>query len=182
MFATVNQVSVIFFQKTSISIPIPFYLRIGIEIGFGSVLTSLIQGYTDFSANPHINPGLVCKKRINECQNPSLNTCSEDAICIDTIDSYKCLCKASFVDLDELRNPGRQCQKIHRNEMCEIGKNDCDKKARCIVTGDNEFKCVCPPGINSFQGETILGIYTNLTYLTFNFVYHIYSRVHGQVT
>uniref|UniRef100_A0A183D1V9 EGF-like domain-containing protein n=1 Tax=Gongylonema pulchrum TaxID=637853 RepID=A0A183D1V9_9BILA len=68
-------------------------------------------GYVDFSPNPHSFGGIVCKQVVNECQNPSLNTCHKDAICIDTADSYKCICKTGYTDLDELRNPGRNCQK-----------------------------------------------------------------------
>lgn len=48
---------------------------------------------------------------MNECLNQALNTCHKDAICIDTVDSYKCICKNGYIDLDELRNPGRQCKK-----------------------------------------------------------------------
>jgi hypothetical protein len=110
-------------------------------------------GYVDFSPNPHIAAGLVCKKLIDECSRPELNTCHSDAICVDTTDSYKCLCKAGFTDLDELRNPGRQCQKIQRNERCQTGKNDCDKHARCLANGENDYSCICPP---DFKGTIII--------------------------
>lgn len=103
-------------------------------------------GFIDFSPNPQNTPGLVCKKEINECEQANLNTCHPDAICIDTAESYKCICKAGFDDLDEFRNPGRQCKKIQRNELCNIGMHDCDKNARCVQEGENNYKCICPGG------------------------------------
>lgn len=104
------------------------------------------HGYIDYSPNPHIAPGMVCRKLINECSQPSLNTCHHNADCIDTADSYKCVCKVGFVDLDEFRNPGRNCQKVQQNEMCAAGHHNCDRNARCIAQGNNQFTCACPAG------------------------------------
>uniref|UniRef100_F1KPJ6 Transmembrane cell adhesion receptor mua-3 n=1 Tax=Ascaris suum TaxID=6253 RepID=F1KPJ6_ASCSU len=103
-------------------------------------------GYIDFSPNPHSFGGVVCKEIINECEDPSLNTCHKDAICIDTADSYKCICKNGYNDLDELRNPGRRCEKEERNDRCLAGKNDCDRNARCIPRGNNDYVCACQAG------------------------------------
>jgi hypothetical protein len=47
--------------------------------------------------------------------------------------------------LDELRNPGRHCEKIQRNDRCQAGNNGCDKNARCISKGDDDYSCICPP-------------------------------------
>ncbi|VBB34344.1 unnamed protein product, partial [Acanthocheilonema viteae] len=65
------------------------------------------NNYVDFSPNPQYFGGTYCKPLVNECANKSLNTCSKNAICIDTTESYKCQCKDGFIDHDELRNPGR---------------------------------------------------------------------------
>lgn len=47
----------------------------------------------------------------NECAESSLNTCDENADCIDTADSYACQCFAGFVDVSSSANlpPGRVC-------------------------------------------------------------------------
>ncbi|VDN55231.1 unnamed protein product [Dracunculus medinensis] len=102
-------------------------------------------GYVDFSPNPHSFGGVVCKEIMNECLNQALNTCHKDAICIDTVDSYKCICKNGYIDLDELRNPGRQCKK-EQNNRCSAGNNDCDRNARCIQRGKNDYECACLAG------------------------------------
>ncbi|VDM15710.1 unnamed protein product [Wuchereria bancrofti] len=60
------------------------------------------------------------------------------------MDGYKCQCKDGFIDRDELRNPGRICQK--ENRLCTTNQNDCDKNAKCIEKGTNEYSCVCGPG------------------------------------
>lgn len=99
----------------------------------------------DFSPNPQKQPGIICKAEIDECQNPQLNDCHPNAICIDTAESYKCICKHGFQDLDELRNPGRHCEKAQQDELCITGRNDCDKNARCTQNG-NDFRCACPQG------------------------------------
>uniref|UniRef100_A0A914WTS8 EGF-like domain-containing protein n=1 Tax=Plectus sambesii TaxID=2011161 RepID=A0A914WTS8_9BILA len=103
-------------------------------------------GFVDFSPNPSRFGGVVCQEVVNECANPSLNTCHKDALCIDTTESYKCVCKAGFIDMDELRNPGRNCQKMHENDHCSPGNNDCDRNARCTPRGDSDFECACPAG------------------------------------
>uniref|UniRef100_A0A0M3HIQ9 EGF-like domain-containing protein n=1 Tax=Ascaris lumbricoides TaxID=6252 RepID=A0A0M3HIQ9_ASCLU len=61
--------------------------------------------------NPLRFAGTDCRPLVDECADKTLNTCSENAICIDTRESYKCQCKEGFLDQDELRNPGRICQK-----------------------------------------------------------------------
>ncbi|VDN07984.1 unnamed protein product [Thelazia callipaeda] len=102
------------------------------------------ENYIDFSPNPQYFGGTICKPFVDECADKSLNTCSENAVCIDTKESYKCQCKQGFIDHDELRNPGRICEKANR--LCSTGQNDCDKNAKCIEKGTNEYICVCDPG------------------------------------
>lgn len=103
-------------------------------------------GFVDYSPNPQLAPGLVCRKLIDECARPELNTCHPNAQCIDTADSYKCVCKPGFSDLDELRNPGRSCEKLQHNEVCGGGQHTCDRNARCIPQGTNDYTCACPSG------------------------------------
>ncbi|KIH59258.1 EGF-like domain protein [Ancylostoma duodenale] len=91
-------------------------------------------------------PGLVCKELVNECSSPSLNNCDRNAICIDTVEAYTCICRAGYIDQDEFRNPGRNCQKLKTNDRCTAGKNDCDRNARCSQIGDDDYSCTCPPG------------------------------------
>uniref|UniRef100_A0A7E4VNX4 Transmembrane cell adhesion receptor mua-3 n=1 Tax=Panagrellus redivivus TaxID=6233 RepID=A0A7E4VNX4_PANRE len=112
-------------------------------------------GFVDYSINPQNAPGIICKEIVDECANPSLNTCDKNAICIDTMESYKCICKAGFTDLDELRNPGRHCQKVQQNERCNAGLNDCDRNAQCVQKGDNDFSCLCPPGFKDKSPDPI---------------------------
>ncbi|KAM3722540.1 Transmembrane matrix receptor [Dirofilaria immitis] len=102
------------------------------------------ENYIDFSPNPQYFGGTNCKPLVDECADKSLNTCSENAICIDTMESYKCQCKEGFIDHDELRNPGRICEQ--ENRLCVTNQNDCDKNAKCIQKGANEYICICEPG------------------------------------
>ena len=79
----------------------------------------------------------------NECLTGQ-HDCSKLASCVDTLEGYKCICNADTTDLDELRNPGRRCEKIQRNNLCESGQINCDKNARCVQNGD-VATCVCLP-------------------------------------
>ncbi|CAJ0578738.1 unnamed protein product, partial [Mesorhabditis spiculigera] len=103
-------------------------------------------GFVDYSPNIHSFPGLICKELVNECSSPSLNNCDRNAICIDTQESYTCLCKAGFQDMDEFRNPGRLCKPNPQNDRCSAGKNSCDRNAICSQIGENDYSCSCPPG------------------------------------
>uniref|UniRef100_A0AC34QH72 Uncharacterized protein n=1 Tax=Panagrolaimus sp. JU765 TaxID=591449 RepID=A0AC34QH72_9BILA len=113
-------------------------------------------GFVDYSPNPQNTPGIVCKQLVNECTTPGLNNCDVNAICIDTAESYKCICKAGYNDLDELRNPGRHCQKQQEpNQRCMAGHNDCDKNAQCIPRGDNDYTCSCLPGFRDKSSDQL---------------------------
>lgn len=111
------------------------------------------EGFIDFSPNPQQFGGTTCNPLVNECADKTLNTCSENAICTDTRESYTCLCKIGFVDQHELTNPGRVCTKT--NDLCEEGKNDCDKNAKCIERGADGYECVCNVGYTDKSPEPI---------------------------
>lgn len=119
------------------------------------------SGFVDYSPNPQTFPGMICKELVNECLSPRLNECDRNAHCIDTVESYTCVCKNGYLDLDEFANPGRRCQQgsfrsrktiklkkipVKSNDKCSVGKNNCDRNARCIQIGDEEYSCACPPG------------------------------------
>ncbi|PIO52996.1 EGF-like domain protein, partial [Teladorsagia circumcincta] len=63
------------------------------------------------SGNKEGFPGLVCKELVNECSSPRLNDCDQNAICVDTVEAYTCICRPGYTDMDEFRNPGRRCHK-----------------------------------------------------------------------
>lgn len=111
------------------------------------------SGFIDISPNPRNEPGIICKKKVDECTKPELNTCSENAFCIDTDESYKCVCKDDFIDLDKLRNPGRHCQKKNLNELCEIGKNDCGENSMCQQISSDQFTCFCLSGFRDVSPD-----------------------------
>ncbi|KAI1731796.1 calcium-binding EGF domain-containing protein [Ditylenchus destructor] len=96
----------------------------------------------DQSPDPINKPGRICSALIDECAK-SMHHCMFFAKY--TTESYKCICKHGFQDLDELRNPGRHCEKAQQDELCATGRNDCDKNARCSQNG-NDFRCACPQG------------------------------------
>lgn len=75
-------------------------------------------GLVDFSPNPDQKPGRVCRAPVNECDDKKLNECHENAICIDTVESYKCQCKDGYNDADELQRPGRLC--LERQGKCTL--------------------------------------------------------------
>uniref|UniRef100_A0A914CT96 Uncharacterized protein n=1 Tax=Acrobeloides nanus TaxID=290746 RepID=A0A914CT96_9BILA len=103
-------------------------------------------GFVDVSPNPQNEPGIICKPEVNECARPDLNNCHRDALCIDTTDSYKCICKAGYKDLDELRNPGRQCQKINvLIDECKENRHTCSPNADCRDLEEG-YTCECKDG------------------------------------
>ncbi|KAI6242641.1 hypothetical protein M3Y99_00168900 [Aphelenchoides fujianensis] len=49
-------------------------------------------GFLDASARYGLPPGRVCSTASNECASPSLNTCDENADCVNRPDGYTCSC------------------------------------------------------------------------------------------
>lgn len=50
---------------------------------------------------------------INECEDPKLNDCDENATCMDNDLSFECLCREGFIDASPKprEKPGIKCQK-----------------------------------------------------------------------
>ncbi|KIH57315.1 von Willebrand factor type A domain protein [Ancylostoma duodenale] len=70
-----------------------------------------LEGYVDVSSKHKLPPGRRCSQSNNECAFKHLNTCDENADCIDSPDGYTCQCYAGFVDVSSNANlpPGRVC-------------------------------------------------------------------------
>ncbi|KAI3415661.1 hypothetical protein GPALN_005254 [Globodera pallida] len=103
-------------------------------------------GYIDFSPNPQYESGLDCRPLLDECKTGQ-HTCHRNATCHDTADSYTCQCKPGFKDMDELRNPGRNCQPILTpKNPCDDGTHNCHTYARCRATGSLSYTCECLSG------------------------------------
>ncbi|KAI6183966.1 hypothetical protein M3Y97_00545400 [Aphelenchoides bicaudatus] len=70
-----------------------------------------LNGYTDSSANYGLAPGRICTIKTNECLDQRLNTCDENADCLDTNDGYNCLCYPGYIDVSSSANlpAGRVC-------------------------------------------------------------------------
>ncbi|VDN29906.1 unnamed protein product [Cylicostephanus goldi] len=49
-----------------------------------------MEGYVDVSSKHKLPPGRRCSQSNNECAFKHLNTCDENADCIDTPDGYTC--------------------------------------------------------------------------------------------
>ncbi|CAD5230397.1 unnamed protein product [Bursaphelenchus okinawaensis] len=110
-------------------------------------------GFVDFSPNPEQKAGRVCHRPVNECDNKADNDCHENAICIDTVESFTCQCKEGFNDADELQRPGRVCVLGHVNECKNSTLNSCSPNAICIDEPKGH-RCECLPGFidNSAEG------------------------------
>ncbi|KAL3093349.1 hypothetical protein niasHS_005863 [Heterodera schachtii] len=105
-----------------------------------------LAGYIDFSPNPQHESGLDCRPLVDECTTGQ-HTCHPNATCHDTADSYTCQCNSGFKDMDELRNPGRNCQPIQTpRNPCQDGTHNCHTYARCRPTGTLFYTCECLAG------------------------------------
>ena len=81
-----------------------------------------------------------------ECahQNRNVNYCSEsscdiNARCINTLDSYKCVCNYGFT------GDGKFCSKIIEIDECHSREHDCSENALCV---DQQcgYACICNEG------------------------------------
>ena len=114
--------------------------------------------------------GSSCQTEIDDC---SHNPYQNGALCIDTVNSFRCGCQAGFtgeiceVNVDCSFNPCQnggtcmdgvcQCPSGFNGTSCEINidncsPNPCQNGAFCI-DGINTFMCNCQ---NGFTGETVV--------------------------
>ncbi|VDM79491.1 unnamed protein product [Strongylus vulgaris] len=72
--------------------------------------------------------------------------CDENAICVDTDDSYTCQCRPGFADISAAFNrlPGRRCIEAV-NECLSKELNDCSEFAFCEDAKEG-YVCSCRPG------------------------------------
>ncbi|KAK6027850.1 EGF-like domain protein, partial [Ostertagia ostertagi] len=83
---------------------------------------------------------------INECEHQRLNTCGQNAECIDLAEGYTCQCRSGFADVSPAGQPGRLCKaRINECSNKEKYRVDCDENAICVDT-DDSFTCQCRPG------------------------------------
>uniref|UniRef100_A0AC35UCE3 Transmembrane matrix receptor MUP-4 n=1 Tax=Rhabditophanes sp. KR3021 TaxID=114890 RepID=A0AC35UCE3_9BILA len=118
-----------------------------ITIGF---ICRCKEGFIDFSPNPRQFGGVVCLPMVDECSTPELNNCHKHANCIDTNSGFECKCKSGYVDRIPFSNVGRDCKKV--NDICETGKHTCSSNARCVESGDDDYKCICNVGFIDKSG------------------------------
>uniref|UniRef100_A0A915K0L1 Uncharacterized protein n=1 Tax=Romanomermis culicivorax TaxID=13658 RepID=A0A915K0L1_ROMCU len=101
------------------------------------------DGFLDMSPDPVNRPGRICHFNVDECQNSNLNSCDQNAKCVDEPFGYHCECNTGFLDISPTPTiPGRACKKIV-DECLNKRDNDCDPIAKCIDTRES-YRCECP--------------------------------------
>ncbi|XP_014677474.1 PREDICTED: transmembrane cell adhesion receptor mua-3-like [Priapulus caudatus] len=102
------------------------------------VFTNYSVGSTDLYVDP-LTFGINLTD-FNECARPSLNVCHRDAICVNTIGAYGCVCRPGFYDLASRGNQprGRTCV------ACPT--NYCNGRGDCIIDDFGRQACSCAPG------------------------------------
>ncbi|CAG9773720.1 unnamed protein product [Ceutorhynchus assimilis] len=74
----------------------------------------------------------------NECENPKLHDCSENAQCFNLRGTYTCSCKEGYSDLSEnMLYPGRICSAE------QVGCEKCNYHGTCYTRGSEELLCEC---------------------------------------
>ncbi|XP_077969047.1 uncharacterized protein LOC120326188 [Styela clava] len=79
--------------------------------------------------------GYISCEDVNECQEGS-HVCDSNAICINTLGSYRCKCKVGYV------GNGRECRDINE---CTSSANDCDVENGLCINIDGGYTCTCKP-------------------------------------
>ncbi|KHJ87371.1 von Willebrand factor type A domain protein [Oesophagostomum dentatum] len=65
----------------------------------------------DVSSRYSLQPGRRCSQGANQCSDPTLHSCDQNADCVQLPDGYTCKCFAGYVDVSSNANlsPGRVC-------------------------------------------------------------------------
>ena len=114
-----------------------------IEFGIGSVTSGATSSLTLTQARTY---RLTCSNNggtatadatvsINDCA-AGLADCDAHATCVDTTESFNCMCNAGYT------GDGATCSAL---ESCNTMPTLCDPAAVCTLTGSG-YACVCPPG------------------------------------
>lgn len=119
------------FDKVTSFIPLNIHLTIILkDVGYEC---KCYPGLVDISPDPK-KPGRKCVGKVDECGDPQKYNvdCDDEALCMDTDDSYSCHCRPGFADISERygKLPGRKCVE-EINECAENSLNDCSKNAQC---------------------------------------------------
>ena len=111
-----------------------------IETGPNSYRCECPAGFRDMLVSW---PGHDCiaTKGINECENKTLNDCSDNARCIDLEYLYRCECLPGFKDTSPSGAiPGSVCTQDYCSDI-----NFCSANSTC-VNSEHEGRCICKPG------------------------------------
>uniref|UniRef100_A0A0N4ZF68 Transmembrane matrix receptor MUP-4 n=1 Tax=Parastrongyloides trichosuri TaxID=131310 RepID=A0A0N4ZF68_PARTI len=69
------------------------------------------NGFVDVSSQFSLPPGRKCSAEGNECSSKDLNSCDENADCVQKADGYTCVCAKGYADVSASAKllPGRVC-------------------------------------------------------------------------
>uniref|UniRef100_A0A0K0DXB5 Phosphoglycerate mutase (2,3-diphosphoglycerate-independent) n=1 Tax=Strongyloides stercoralis TaxID=6248 RepID=A0A0K0DXB5_STRER len=69
------------------------------------------NGFVDVSSQFSLPPGRKCSAEGHECSNRDLNSCDENADCVQKTDGYTCICAKGYADVSASAKlpPGRVC-------------------------------------------------------------------------
>jgi len=77
---------------------------------------------------------------VNECEESSLNNCTENSRCVDTFDFYYCQCDDGYI------NEGTAQSACVDIDECELG--ECGEESSECINFDGGFTCICNFGID----------------------------------
>lgn len=127
---------------------------------------SFSLGGTDIYSSPLMD---LKVQDFDECLQPHLHDCSENAYCFNLKGTYSCSCKEGFSDLSEnMLYPGRICSAE------QVGCEKCNYHGTCYSRGADEVICECFQWYTgqychiNLKGEKLLIIFTNNTHRNFN--------------
>ncbi|XP_046846620.1 scavenger receptor cysteine-rich type 1 protein M130-like isoform X4 [Xenia sp. Carnegie-2017] len=89
--------------------------------------------------------GVECSNEFDECT-ANVHSCSINAECVDTVQSFKCICNSGFT------GNGKYCDDI---DECSLSTDNCHQNATCI-NNKGSFSCKCNFGY--FGNGTICSV------------------------